>query len=168
MPIALLPILFWLGPALAAPTDCNGSKEVAAFLQANQAWKVLELTDLFREDQALWKRAHGDDCPGLVEVRMESDKVFTAVALVRRERKRLLEKIVLIPDDSAQPIELSPENPVAIPQVISRIPPGRYLDRATEQYRQLTSDGLLLEQIEAGAAILYLRDGAIQVIAYSI
>jgi hypothetical protein len=165
--LVIFPFLFWLGAAQASSAACQGSELVVKYLQANPQWKALEVADLVMDDQALWTRVQGDRCPGVTEVSMESGKQFTALALIRKDNHQLLEKVVLIPCDSTPVIELSPEAPVALPNVIGRVPPGRYVDRATGESTELKSDGVLYEQLEASAVILYLDDGKTRVIVDS-
>jgi hypothetical protein len=122
-------------------------------------WRLVQLSDLRSDDQTLWKKSHGRECPGLAVGHYENDSENSfAVTLFQRSPKlrQLLAVITGLPMPKLH--VLSQPQEVAYLSVVSKLPPGSYAD-AEGKPLKVRRESISYEAIEAGAIMYYYRDG---------
>jgi hypothetical protein len=124
-------------------------------------WRVTALQDLTPDDQEVWSKARGSACPGLLEGRFESAGRGYAIMLMRKDRGKFQQTLVVGVDKGGSWAFRILDGPsgVRVPLVITKWPPGKY--ESTDKGRQATTDFEVIqeEQIAASAAIFYWKDG---------
>jgi hypothetical protein len=157
--------LGWLaGPAVAAllpatPSfaQCEISAKIQQYLAANPAWTLVQLSTLVPDDQALWPKMRGGQCPGIVTVNFTGKGSSQAITLVKIVRGKWHQRVVLL--EGRSPRILAPDDEVGFPNVIWKTGPGRYVDFNTGKTTRIHHDGVVLVALEAGAVVLYDQNG---------
>jgi hypothetical protein len=126
-------------------------------------WKVVQVPNLRLADQALWRKSHHAQCPGLASGHFENGAVESyAITLFRKSPKLRQFLIVVTMEDSAPKLHiLSRVQDVAFLSVISKLPPGRYPDAEGKLFR-IGTESISYEAIEAGAVMYFYRNGVYQ------
>ena len=125
-------------------------------------WTAEQLSELGSEDQQLWVKAHGNQCPGTAVGHFESsDRLTYALLLVRHSNPTGGYKIVVfnrVPNRDAYAWKLVDHWDTSTygAVVLSKVPPGHYSDYEDVRISVTTKlDGVLLEFIERGAMLYY-------------
>jgi hypothetical protein len=126
-------------------------------------WRIVQVPNLRSADQALWRKSHHTQCPGLVSGHFESDTAESyAITLFRKDQKLRQVLIVVTMEGSAPRLHvLSPVQEVAFLSVISKLPPGRYPDAEGKPFK-IGKESISYEAIEAGAVMYFYRNGVYQ------
>jgi len=139
--------------AFAAPV-CVLPDRAGRFISSRYpGWQLLQVSDLVSDDQALWTKVHGLECPGLVEghfmgVRQSS----TVVAIISKKLNK--EVILLFPALNGKPLTvLSPAKGTEL--VLHRLPSGKYNEFDGTKSLVTRWDGIDIEKIEAGEMLRY-------------
>lgn len=125
-------------------------------------WKIVTAGDLNRDDQKLWREAHGTSCPGLTTGHFEGTTLDYAISLIRLNGNKMRQALIVITttEKGAMLRVLDPPSEVARPAVVTKLPPGKYSSADRSQSVVVQSDVVQEETIEAGASIFYWRSGA--------
>lgn len=131
----------------------------ATLLRRYPSAKVVEVSDLAPEDQALWKTAHGKKSPGYAKggFRGRRGPCF-AVCLIKREEGRLLEAVVVAELPSRGDVRLSVLSDwleTTTPSVVRKEKRGLYWSADGIESVETRYDVIIYEKLEAGAILFY-------------
>jgi hypothetical protein len=169
--------------ALPFPVNANQDKQELCTANANQMlpvpiiealakgypdWRPLRLEDLNADDQELWVKAKGKQCPGFTAGHFVSDNSLTyAVVLVNASHPKGY-KLISISEISSERYKTSvilheeQRDSKAIPlyPVVWAMPPGAYQDFYNPKRKLRTHrDGIVLERLEAWTVLYYWDKG---------
>ncbi|GLQ87714.1 hypothetical protein [Dyella flagellata] len=151
-----------------AVAQCTVPEVQAELQRSYSGWQVVSLEDLRAEDRDLWIKQHGTDCPGIFKAKLKS-KAYKSYAVTIFKRDHELQQALLILNDG-QGIHsisiLSGPQEVAYLSVVSKAPPGKYVD-VTGKKIAVSLDSVLYEAIEAGSTLYYFRNGRFSSITVS-
>lgn len=146
-----------LGPFVSGYAACLPDALVGALSQQYPGWKVAGLGDLRVDDQAILRRTHLDECPGVAKGRFNGRDDAYAVTLF--DRRGGLRQVLLVLTPSAASgvmhvdLILPPER-VDVLSVVSRAPPGNFSGVEGSQVR-IRNDSIQFETLEAGSLVYY-------------
>jgi hypothetical protein len=156
-----------------AETDLPGP--VIDLIKAKfSGWRPEQLPDLAADDQQLWVKAHGNQCPGTAVGHFESpDHLSYAVLLVPQSDptggcKLLVFTSMPSGDGYAWKTLVQWNGKTYTAVVISKAPPGRYSDYEHSKISVTTSlDGVFLTFQEQGADLYYWSAGRYKTVRVS-
>jgi hypothetical protein len=128
-------------------------------------WKVKQISDLDAENQQLWLKAHGTDCPGIAIGHFEStERLGYAILIVPKSEPTGGYKLLIFrkrqTSDSYSWKQLDHVDGAAYSGlVISKAEPGKYADFGATRSVQTKLDGIYVEWIEKGASLYYWSVG---------
>jgi hypothetical protein len=129
-----------------------------ALVQAFSGWDVVTLSNLSAGDQPVWLENYGDKCPGVIQGNFTGSKAPSfVVLLIRRDKRKLLETLVLLsPIGRGYKLHtLDEPGETAVPDVLLKAPPGRYNDPEGTHSVRIIYDGILSVKLEAAATLYY-------------
>jgi len=148
--------------AVAQPPECRSilPAVVEQQLQTSyKGWTVLTFDDLLQDDQELWRKAHGSECPGVFAGHFVDNKNMDyAVLVIKNDAGEKEVKLLVI---SALNIsELYTERHVSNYPVIHKGGPGKYGD-VYNPSKSVTAetDVPIYEHIEASAIAFIYKNG---------
>lgn len=123
-------------------------------------WKVVELINLRSDDQRLWADHHQEECPGIALGRFEPATRETYAITLFKKNSDLTQLLVVANrhQNSFKFMVLDGPRKVAYLSVISRRPPGRYVDIEGSKF-SVGLDSISYEAIEAGEIWYHYQDG---------
>ena len=137
-------------------------------------WRPEQLPDLAADDQQLWVKAHGNQCPGTAVGHFESpDHLSYAVLLVPQSDptggcRLLVFSRMQNGEGYAWKLLVHWVGKANHSVVISTVPPGKYSDYEDARISVTTKlDGVLLEYIEAAALAYYWSAGRYKTVRVS-
>ena len=149
----------WAGAAGRA--TCHAPEAVAAYVRAHPAWRLLSTGDLVSDDQALWKRAHKHECPGVAAVVLDgSGRTSYALALVGGAAGKPLEQLVVLkndPEGFREYILQPPRKGAGI--VVWRAKRGTSSDMYTGRALYIAYDSIIWEKMESASQQFYFLHG---------
>lgn len=152
----------------AAHADCTvRSSDVADYLKQNPGWRIVQVSDLQRDDQGFWKTHQGSQCPGMTQVDFDgSGRPFHALGLLGHIEGSQHQKIVVFRRNRTRIEEhvLEKSFQSASPVVIIRTPPGTAKEWDSTRVVSIAHDSLDIVQYEASAHQFYYADGKFQTI----
>ena len=126
-------------------------------------WKVVHLADLDDDDQRLWTAKYQNICPGVTSGNFDGSKrVQFALLLVNSSKKRILLLYAVSDEDGQYRINKILEDRVDRLSVVYRAPQGIYQAVEDDSSVRTDHDVIVLETIEAGSIVFYLRNGKFQ------
>jgi hypothetical protein len=130
---SLLAVSLLLGPVPPAPRCARQlpAPIVACLARDFPGQAVVSAQDLSPEDRQLWRKLHGDACPGVASGRFLSpSRDAYAVVLSRKAGKRLYETLVVyeLRNGACRKHVLVQDALTTTPSVVYRLAPGRYDD----------------------------------------
>jgi hypothetical protein len=145
-----------------AAAQCDaGNHDVGAYLHAHSELSVVTLSDLPEDDQALWKKAHGDSCPGMVAVDLDgTGRRSFALALLQRVNGKNVEQLVML-TGAASNVLVEPTDVIS-PFVVWRANPGRFPNLLTGADVHIPHESIVYEKIEATSTLFYRSHGKIR------
>jgi hypothetical protein len=163
-------ILFALASSLVSAAQASTPCGIALAPQAQDLltakfpeWRPKQVSDLGIEDQQLWLKAHGKECPGIAIGHLETlDTLSYAVLLVPKSRLNKGYKIVVFSKalGNTYHCELLDHNEQGDSGlVISKAKPGKYSDFESTESIRTKLDSLYVEWIEKGALLYYWSAG---------
>lgn len=169
--VRILSFLAWMalqaGPASA---DCARIPDsVTGYIRPQAGWHMVTTPEL-GEDQALWTRYHGRQCPGLVRINLTGTAPESyAVALIRQTGVLLQERVELLTlmGTTVSRTTLESDSDLSGPWVIFRAKPGRYTDIETGKRVVLQHEGIIFEKMEAADRLYYRANGRINELTLS-
>jgi len=165
--MALIPA----GPAGAQTSNSCAENELPSpvidLMKAKfPGWRPEQLSDLRSDDQQLWVKAHGNQCPGTAVGHFESpDRLSYAVFLVPQSDPTGGYTLLVfnrMPSGDTYVWKLlgQARAPTYSGMVIETAPPGKYSDYEDARISVTTKlDGFYLELIEQGAFLYYWSRG---------
>lgn len=157
------------------PNACVASlpKELTARLgAAYKGWRVLELSDLVADDQAIWKQTwDAKSCPGVATGNFKGTGTASyAIALIHQADSARSEKLILADKSGGtyRLTELYSENIVSNFAVVRKGPPGQYKD-FYDRTKPITirTDTAIYEHIEASAIAFYAKGNVFEKVLIS-
>lgn len=155
-------------------------KEIA---KKYENWRILELTDLNKDDQAIWRKAKGDTPPGITSGRYDnSGKLMYAVTIIPKETKRITYKILMIKEISPGNSSLltleeyESEDQYGNNPAIHKGKPGKYYyypysekehDYYSGRFMKIKTDVLVVEHLESLIKGYYWKNGKFHEITLS-
>lgn len=128
-------------------------------------WRTKEVSDLEPDDEKLWLKAHGKECPGKIVGRFENaDRLAYAVLLVPISEPTGGYKLVVLSKASRagtydwKVLDQSNDRTYS-GLVISKAAPGKYSDAEGTRSIKIRFDSIYLEWIEKGAVLYYWSAG---------
>jgi hypothetical protein len=162
--VVLMLTISVVAPAIAQSRDSTTRdlpKGIADIIGSKYAgWRSEQISDLEVEDHELWAKAHGDICPGIAIGHFESnDRVTYAVLLLKKDAPNQGYKFLLFNENRSGTFESilvgHAEGKNSGQPVISRVPPGEYLDPESGKSVKTKLDSVLIQWIEAAAELYY-------------
>jgi hypothetical protein len=148
------------GRALA--DECNVPKAIKTYLNAHADWALVRRKDLVEDDQNLWDKYHRGHCPGFAVVDLDGrGKKSFALALLRRAKENLVEKLILLEGSENGLMEqtLVEEQPVDNPFVVWKGKAAKTYDYATDRYVLIKNDPIVYEKMESTSKVYYRING---------
>ena len=165
-------------PALAQNSNpCAESKlprQIVKLIETKfSGWRPRQFSDLGSDDQQLWIKAHGNDCPGTAVGHFEGeDRLSYAVLLVPESDPATGYKLLVFnrtpSGDTYAWKLLDRANAAYSGLVIETAPPGKYSDYEDARISVTTKlDGFYEEWIEKGALLYYWSGGRYKTVRVS-
>ena len=153
----------WSGIALgsdteATATSCTPPIEIQSVLKAKlPGWKIVRLSDLWKDDQAFWTKRRDRACPGLASGNYRGLGREFAATLIRGSGPHLQQTLVLIgKTQSLYHLKtLIPPQATSQVSVVYTVPPDTFEDLGTGESVEAKTDSLAFEAMEA-SAIVYI------------
>ena len=123
-----------------------------------KGWKILTVADLTHDDQEIFADSYEDKCPSIATGQFgPGPSPAYAVTLVRSRSGAIYQTLVLAVEKNRRYLvtTLSPQQRVAAPRIVRRLPAGSYSSPQGETQIDAQFDVIALEQIEAGTVIYY-------------
>lgn len=145
--------------AAAAASPCDAPPPVADYLKAHPRWSVVDMSDLDRDEKAIWAEAHKGQCPGIAAVKLDESGA-TSYALELRDRRGDLEQLVVLQALGGRFKEVVLERPFRTGGlVVWRSPPGRSGDMYTRRRVRIVHDSIIWERMESASQQIYFAGG---------
>jgi hypothetical protein len=133
-------------------------------LKYYQQWRPITVSDLPPPHQRMWRRSlNRFDCPGVAMGHFErKDELAYAFSLKPRDPQQTGWRLVVISKNRQGVYHdrvLGHTDERVPPYVIYVVPPEEYPDAFETESVTLRLDGIQVEQMEAGAVLLYWKDG---------
>jgi hypothetical protein len=145
--------------------SCNLPFEAQSILNTQlPAWKIVELSDLSKDDQELWTKKRSGACPGLARGHFRGPLTSYGVTLIRRKGKRTYQTLVLLEENnkSYKLTTLSPAQITSRICVTFTVPPDSFDDLRTRKTIRTRTESIAYEDIEAGMWVYAWRKGHFQ------
>jgi hypothetical protein len=146
----------------AVPVCSLPQKLQVAIASHYPGWRLMQLSDLASDDQSLWKQAHPQECPGLIEGHftspVEHSTVFAIISI------KLNKETILLARES-NPVFLTvmaPEDGTSL--VLHRLPAGKYSEYDNSKSLHTHWDSIAIEKIEAAERLRYWNGHSFQTI----
>jgi len=148
-----------------APSLPSGATELLA--SAYPDYRVLQLADLNADDQAIWRNAYHDACPGVVKGAFTGKKGSYAVLLVPARSDDGETRAVLLQPKEGGGLtqkQIFTEHRVGNLPVIRRSDPGIYEDPAKRLRVTVPNDVILVEHLESKVTAIAFVKGELQLL----
>jgi hypothetical protein len=146
-------------------------------------WRILEVSDLNEDDQAIWKKTKGDTHPGVATGQYDnSGKLMYSVTIIPKENKKVTYKILMIKEVSPGSYlslmleEYESKDEYGNYPVIYKEKPGKYYyypylekerDYDVQHVMEIKADVLVVEYLESSAKGYYWKNGKFHKITLS-
>lgn len=154
-------LAFMLIPVFSTHAACALPTKLENQLGKNfPGWKVVGLRNLRAEDQRLWSDHHQEECPGIAQGRFEPEMRKTYAISLFKKTSDLTQLLLVatLHENSFKFTVLDGPRKVAYLSVISRRPPGRYVDVEGSKF-SVGLDSISYEAIEAGDIWYHYQHG---------
>ena len=155
--LCALGVALGVGLVNAAVAACLPDSLITRLANEYPGWKVVELPDFQADDQAILRRAHLEECPGVAMGRFDGKHDAYAVTLWRRGDLPRQMLVVLTPSSTrgVEKIEqISGPEEVATLSFVAQVPPGS-VESVDGTKTSIKYDGVKLETLEVGVLIYY-------------
>jgi hypothetical protein len=160
---SLMLLVLCLGSAYGQNSRCELPAQLSRTLARQwKGWRLMQLSDLRRDDQNLWVKKWGSLCPGLAAGHFLSSKATDdAISLIDPENEEQA-VILATPQDHGGFVTqiISPPSRVAAYAVVHALPPGKYSEVEGGSTVNTSLDSIAVETIEAGMTMFYENRGS--------
>jgi hypothetical protein len=141
----------------------------AAIPRTLSGLRLLQVSDLVKEDQELWRQKKGEQCPGLAEGHFtRSDSTEFAFALIDSRAHREAVVVARSSGGGGYAITVVSQPSVATNfLVIHVLPPGTYREVESRRRVKTEFDSIAYELIDAGMDMIYFRNNGFHTLALS-
>lgn len=132
-------------------------------------WRLLQVSDLVEDDQALWSKAQGKKCPGLAGGHF-TDRTSPELAFSLIDPKARKQAVLLAKQTSAKRYDVSVVSPSTQATnflVIHALPPGTYRGFENRRTVRTQFDSVAYELIESAMDMIYFKNGSFRTLALS-
>ncbi len=155
---SLMLLVVCLGSACAQNSRCELPAQLGQTIASQ--WKgrrLMQLSDLRRDDQNLWVKKWGSLCPGLaVGHFLDSKATDDAISPINPENEEQAVILATPKDHGGFDTQIiSPPSRVAAYAVVHTLPPGRYTEVEGGSTVNTNLDSIAVETIEAAMTMFY-------------
>jgi hypothetical protein len=129
-----------------------------AVLAKLKGWKIVTLGELSQDDQEIFADSYEEKCPGIATGQFApGQSPAYAITLVRSRSGALYQTLVLAAEKNRryQVTTLSPQQRVAAPSIVRKLPAGSYSSQRGEIQIAAAYDVIAYERIQAGTVIYF-------------
>lgn len=152
--------------ASGARADCDAiPPKVAAYLAAKPGWKIVHLTDLGADDQALWWRYRGNACPGFARADLQGNGRWSYGLSLSKGRET--QSVILYDDGHTLRERVVWSATDGVAEVVHTVPSGPTYEFGSRRRTDIPHASLAFEVLEASATQYYWRHGRLTDITIS-